>query len=76
MDETAGDTGNEQLVVELELDRVLERLLLGGKHAVELLGLWDCTWEAVKDETVGTISMELGRESYCHLTPMSMLPIR
>lgn len=50
MHETAGDAGDEQLVGDLELDGVLERLLLEVKHAVELLGLGNGARESVKDE--------------------------
>lgn len=50
MDQTAGDTRDEEGVIDLELDGVLQGLLGGLEHAVELLGLCDCSWEAVEDE--------------------------
>lgn len=50
MDQTAGNTRDEELVVDLELDSVLKGLLRGVEHAVELLGLGDRSWEAVEDE--------------------------
>jgi hypothetical protein len=50
VDETAGDTGDEQVVVDAELNGVLERLLAGLEHGVEALSLGDGTREAVEDE--------------------------
>jgi hypothetical protein len=50
VDETAGDTRDEQLVVDAELNGVLERLLAGLEHVVEALGLGDSAREAVKNE--------------------------
>lgn len=50
VNETTGDTGDEQAVVDAELNGVLERLLTGLEHGVEALGLGDGTREAVKDE--------------------------
>lgn len=52
VDETAGDAGDEEAVVNLELDGVLELTLALLEHGVEALGLGDGTGEAVKDETV------------------------
>jgi hypothetical protein len=50
VDETAGDTRDEQAVVDAELDGVLERLLAGLEHVVEALGLGNGAREAVEDE--------------------------
>lgn len=50
MNETAGDTGNEELVVDAKLNGVLERLLACLEHVVEALGLGNGTREAVEDE--------------------------
>lgn len=52
VDETASDAANEELVVNLELDGVLELLLLGDEHLIQLLGLRDSTRESIKDETL------------------------
>ena len=52
VNETASDTRDEERVVDLELDCVLQGLLGGFEHAVELLGLDDCSWETVKNEAV------------------------
>jgi len=48
--ETASDAGDKELVGDLELDGVLERLRLGLEHAVELDGLGDSAREAIEDE--------------------------
>lgn len=50
VDEAAGDAGDQQGVVDLELDGVLQRGLLLGQHLVEGLGLGDRPGEAVEDE--------------------------
>jgi hypothetical protein len=50
VDQTTGDTGDQQSVVDLELDGVVENLLLLGKHRVEALGLGDSPGETIKDE--------------------------
>jgi hypothetical protein len=50
VDEAAGDAGNEELVLDLELDDVVEFLLTVCEHRVELLGLGDGAREAIKDE--------------------------
>lgn len=39
MDESTGNTGDEERVIDLEFDRVLEGLLLVRQHLVEPLGL-------------------------------------
>ena len=50
VDEAAGDAGDEEGVVDLELDGVLELLGAGVEHGVEVLGLGDGAGEAVEDE--------------------------
>lgn len=50
MDEAAGDAGDEERVVDLELDGVLEGFALVGEHVVEFLGLGHGAGEAVEDE--------------------------
>lgn len=52
VDETASDTGDEEGVIDLELNGVLELLLAGGKHLVQTLSLGDSAGETVQDETV------------------------
>lgn len=54
--ETASDTGDEELVGDLELDGVLERLGLGLEHAVELDGLGNSAREAIEDEAEVCVS--------------------
>jgi hypothetical protein len=48
--ETASNTGDEELVGDLELDGVLKRLGLGLEHAVELDGLGNSAREAIENE--------------------------
>jgi hypothetical protein len=52
VDQAARDARDEQLVVDLELDRVLQGLLALAEHLVEALGLRDGAGEAVEDEAV------------------------
>ncbi|KAH3668618.1 hypothetical protein OGAPHI_002372 [Ogataea philodendri] len=52
VDQSAGDTGNQQLVIDLELHSFLKRSLVGGQHLVELLGLRNGSWESVQNEPV------------------------
>lgn len=51
VDESAGDSGDEEGVGDSELDGVVEGLVVGGQHAVELLGLSDGPRESVEDES-------------------------
>ena len=51
VDQTASDTGDEERVVNLQLNSMLERLLALLEHGVETLGLGDGSGETVKDET-------------------------
>jgi hypothetical protein len=48
--ETASNTGDEELVGDLELDGVLQRLGLSLEHAVELDGLGNSAREAIENE--------------------------
>jgi hypothetical protein len=50
VDQTAGDTGDQQSVINLELDGVVQLLLLLGKHGIEALGLGDSPGESIKNE--------------------------
>lgn len=52
VDQTTGDTGDEQSVVNLKLNGVLELLLAGQKHFIQTLGLGDSSGETVENETV------------------------
>lgn len=49
--QTAGDTGHEQGVVNLQLNGVLELLLAGSKHVIQALGLSNSPGETIQDET-------------------------
>jgi hypothetical protein len=51
VDEAARYAGDEELVLDLELNNVVECLLSVRKHRVEPLGLGDSTRESVKDKT-------------------------
>lgn len=69
VDESTGDSRDEERVGDLELDGVVDLLLLGLEHRVELLGLGDRSGESVKDETEcpkrheGQEGLQKGRES-------------
>lgn len=52
VDQSTGNSGNEQVVVDEELDGVFERLLALLEHLIELLSLGNVTRETVEDETV------------------------
>lgn len=67
VDEAASDARNEQIVVDLELDCVLQRLRLAGQHLVELLRLRDRPGEAIEDEAmISSLAdvLDLGRTSH------------
>ena len=51
MDESAGNTGNEQSIVDLQFNGVVELLLAVVQHVVQTLGLGHGTRETVKNET-------------------------
>lgn len=51
MDEAAGDTRDEEGVVNLKLDGVVEGLVFCGEHGVQALGLGDSAREAVENES-------------------------
>ena len=53
VDEPARYTRNQKGVLDLHLDNVVQFLLSGAEHVVELLCLRDGTWEAVEDESGG-----------------------
>jgi len=52
VDQTTGDTGDEKGVRDTELDGVVQRLFALGKHAIQLGGLADSSWETIQDETI------------------------
>ena len=51
VDQSTGDTGDEQSVGDTELDGVVQRLLALLKHAIQLGCLSNRSRETVKDET-------------------------
>lgn len=51
MDQTTGDTADEEVVVDQELYGVLDLLVLLLEHSVELLGLGNSSRETVEDES-------------------------
>ena len=51
VNEASGNTRDEELVVDEELDDRVELLLAFREHAIEFLGLWDCAGEAVQHES-------------------------
>lgn len=55
VDEAARDAGDEQAIVDFELDGVVELSATGGEHRVETLCLHDGTRESVEDETVAFV---------------------
>ena len=56
MNEAAGDTGDEEIVVDLHLNGVIKAPLARFlEHGVEALGLRDGTGETVKDKSGGTV---------------------
>jgi hypothetical protein len=50
VDESTGDAGNEEAIVNLQFDGVFQRLAFGLEHRVEAFGLGDCPREAIEDE--------------------------
>lgn len=50
MDQSTGNSADEELVGHLQFERLVELLLSGGQHRVELFGLNDGSGEAVEDE--------------------------
>jgi hypothetical protein len=51
VDQSTGDTADEEVVVDEELDGGGELLVLGLEHGVELLGLGDGPGESIEDES-------------------------
>jgi hypothetical protein len=54
VDQSSGDAADEEVVVDEELNRVVELLVLLLEHGVELLSLGNGAGEAVKDESVSS----------------------
>jgi hypothetical protein len=63
VDESAGDSGDEESVGDLELDGVVDGLVLRGEHGTELLGLGDSSGETVEDESGATQRFRRGKLS-------------
>jgi hypothetical protein len=59
VDQSTGDSGNEQVVVDEELNSVFEGLLALLEHLVELLSLSDVTGETIENETVESVTSVL-----------------
>jgi hypothetical protein len=57
VDKATGDTGDKELVGDLELDSVLEGLGLGLEHAVKLDSLGNGAREAIEDEAGACLSV-------------------
>lgn len=55
VNETSGDTGNEEGIVDLELDGVVELVSAVGQHLVESLSLGNSTGESIEDESAGVL---------------------
>jgi hypothetical protein len=51
VNETASDSGDQELVFDLKLYDAVQLLLASFEHAIEFLGLGNCTGEPVKHET-------------------------
>lgn len=51
------DTVDEDLILDVEVNDLVERGSLGGKHLIELLGLLDGTRESVEDESLLTLGL-------------------
>ncbi len=67
MDKAAGDSGNEQRVGNLELDRMVDLLLARLQHRVELGRLGHRSWKSVQDEAGASASPRWRPQ--CRLTP-------
>lgn len=52
MDQSSGNTRDEESIVDLQFHGVLELFVACGQHVVEALGLGHGTGETVKDESV------------------------
>lgn len=52
MDQAPGDSRDEELVSDGQLDDAVKLLLAGLEHSIEFLGLGDCTWETVQHESI------------------------
>lgn len=50
MNQSTGNTADQELVRDLEFKRLVELLLGGGQHRVELFGLNDGSGETIEDE--------------------------
>lgn len=50
VDQSTGNSADEELVGDLQFERLVELLLGGGQHRVELFSLDDGSGESIKDE--------------------------
>lgn len=50
VNQSTGNTADQELVRDLEFKRLVELLLGGGQHRVELFGLNDGSGETIEDE--------------------------
>jgi hypothetical protein len=68
VDQSAGDSGHQQIVGDLELHGLFEGLLLLREHFVELLSLGDGSGEAVQNEAVLALGvvLQLGPDHVHH----------
>lgn len=55
VDETAGDTGDQELVLDVELHDSVELLLAVSQHAIKLLRLRNSTGETIQDKSVSDV---------------------
>lgn len=59
VDQSAGDSVDEELVVNLQLDGVFQRLVLSLQHFVEAFSLGDGSWEAIENKAAGVSISQL-----------------
>ena len=52
MDETASDTADQDVVRDQQLDCMIDLLLFGRQHGIELFSLWSGAREAIQNEPV------------------------
>ena len=50
MYQATGDTGDEQLVIDVELHGRVQLFLAITQHSIEFLGLDDSAWESIQNE--------------------------
>jgi hypothetical protein len=75
VDQSAGDTGNEQSIVNLQFDCVFQRLAHGLEHGVESFGLCDSSWETIENEAVAGQSAERPATEREDCLPIGAFPV-